>query len=262
MGLAEAEPVDDRRAVVTVRTVISHEIERQLRYRRELKRISTFTEVGADDPAVIENVRGVRAYWVARGGTIDHSRVASYRFEPGRDTIGFHVSEPSRRISSIPDDDEDDRLASKLAQPVRQAMDLEVLNRVFRLAEESADGEHPVGTPTAGDRVRSIAASGGHPVVIGWSLTQAVLNDLYTDAGTIVCQVNELFPTYVDFDLPFDPTRAVVYARESMRFTQWGSFFSKEWDATDAWEWHVMGGIDLGAVMLDNATRVDLKDVG
>ena len=46
-----------------------------------------------DGRVIVREVRGLRAYWVARGGYIEASTVHAEAMELPRDTIGFHVYE-------------------------------------------------------------------------------------------------------------------------------------------------------------------------
>src|SRR5262249_54387414 len=51
-----------------------------------------------DGRSFVKEVRGLRAFWVARGGYIEQSDMHSEVFEIPRDTVGVHVEEMEDKI--------------------------------------------------------------------------------------------------------------------------------------------------------------------
>lgn len=49
--------------------------------------------VGYNDSVVIEERRGLKSFWTARGAYIEESGIRTNRWTMGRDTIGFHIVE-------------------------------------------------------------------------------------------------------------------------------------------------------------------------
>lgn len=54
--------------------------------------------VGEADIYEVMEVRGLQAFWTAKGGYIDETELKTNRFTMGRDTIGFHVKEFEDKI--------------------------------------------------------------------------------------------------------------------------------------------------------------------
>jgi hypothetical protein len=131
-----------------------------VRFPRWLRDVANFQEHELDEPHELE-VRvtaGARAFWVARGGTIDASTVktASERWPAGVDILGVLVCEPSElrefEVNTATGlgktgwaTREVWRLAEKLGSPAARAMDVAVLRQVVRLSEAAAGGRVTVG---------------------------------------------------------------------------------------------------------------------
>src|SRR5690242_7453114 len=60
--------------------------------------LSEVENAGFNDRVFIKEVRGLRAFWVARGGYIEASTMHAEVMELPRDTIGFHVNEFEDKI--------------------------------------------------------------------------------------------------------------------------------------------------------------------
>lgn len=77
-----------------IRTQIQYNFESQSLFRQYI----TFRNLGFEDRRIIRQTRGLKAFWMARGGYIEESQLRTSEFELPRDMIGFHVSEQEDKL--------------------------------------------------------------------------------------------------------------------------------------------------------------------
>lgn len=257
---------------MSVRTKVSSDIAAHLRYRWSLEQISTYVALESRGArSIVENTRGARAFWVAKGGMIDSSRLSSYCFEQCADVIGVHAVEPSEQIAGDfqagPEREriarpESERLARVLAPAVVEALDVGVFERIAALAGASSNG-HIVGVSGAETAAKVITQRGGTPVVLAWSGARLPEDtvDACDMARTVdVCDMVRRPLDWVD-DLQTSSLRpgvGYVFARESLHVTEWGDVYTKEWDGHPEREWHVAASLELGAMLTEEAVCFDL----
>jgi hypothetical protein len=241
-----------------------------------LDQITTVENAPFDGRVFVKETRGLRAFWVARGGYIEASTLHAEVMEIPRDTIGFHVTEF------------EDKLQTNFAETQAslqdlgvQRLDAEVNNRLLRLFQAAIPSSSPfyVATNTVNltslnhalRAVRDATLDVGNVSIIG----RATMTDQIIDAitatntyGGFLPQTNEdLFKqgvlgsyrganiitltNYKDGDdIPFFPANEMyVVARDASKFAFWGGLQSKEWDEQDNWYWHFLARRDFGGVV-------------
>ena len=77
---------------------LTETIYRGFEHENLLSLMAQVENVDFDGRAFVKEVRGLRAFWVARGGYIEASDMRAQVFEIPRDTIGFHVYEFEDKI--------------------------------------------------------------------------------------------------------------------------------------------------------------------
>jgi hypothetical protein len=227
----------------------------------------------------LKEVKGLRAFWVARGGYIEASTLQAEVFELPRDTIGFHVYEfeDKLRVNFA-------ETQATLVELGVQRLDAEVNLRFLSLLQAAV----PSGSPYY-IGVNGFAASSGLSVlntalrqvrdesrdfevaIVGRSLMTDQILDAITAGGSFgafLPETNEdllrrgVLGTYRgakiialrnfrdDQDSPFFPGNELwVIGRDASKFAFWGGLLSKEWTADDEWMWHYMSRRDFGGVV-------------
>lgn len=241
-----------------------------------LNQIANVENAPFDGRVFVKETRGLRAFWVARGGYIEASTLNAEVMEIPRDTIGFHVNEF------------EDKLQTNFAETQAtlqdlgvQRLDAEVNNRLLRLFQAAIPSSSPYYVASAGINLTSLNASlravrdatldVGNVSIIG----RATMTDQIVDAitttntyGGFLPQTNEdLFKrgvlgsyrganiitltNYKDGDeVPFFPANEMyIVARDASKFAFWGGLQSKEWDEQDNWYWHFLARRDFGGVV-------------
>jgi hypothetical protein len=229
-----------------------------------------------DGRVFVKEVRGLRAFWIARGGYIEASTLRSDVMEIPRDTIGFHVTEFEDKIRT--------NFAETQATLVDlgiQRMDAEVNQRVlstFQAAIDVGSDYYISGTGvtlaalnTALREVRDETNDTSAITILGRStMTDQIIDELLqtnTYAGFLP-QTNEdllrrgVLGTYRnaqivtlrnfkdDEDVAFFPANELyVVARDASKFAFWGGLLSKEFVEQDNWYWHYLARRDFGGVV-------------
>jgi hypothetical protein len=229
-----------------------------------------------DGRVFVKEVRGLRAFWIARGGYIEASTLRSDVMEIPRDTIGFHVTEFEDKIRT--------NFAETQATLVDlgiQRMDAEVNLRVLRTLQAAlpSGGEYTISGSgmsltslnTALREVRDETQDTSAITIVGRStMTDQIIDDLLqtnTFAGYLP-ETNEallargVLGTYRgariitlknfkdDEDDPFFPANELyVVARDASKFAFWGGLLSKEFVEQDNWYWHYLARRDFGGIV-------------
>jgi hypothetical protein len=228
-----------------------------------------------DGRVFVKEIRGLRAYWVARGGYIEASTIRSDVMELPRDTIGFHVW------------DFEDKLRTNFAETQStlvdlgiQRMDAEVNNRVLALFQsaipsssayyESGSGLSLTTLNTALREVRDESKSFEVAIIGRSTMTDQILDDLLAtvNGSGFLPETNEqmiqrgVLGVYRgariitlknfkdDEDVAFFPANELyVVSRDASKFAFWGGLLSKEWVENDNWYWHFIARRDFGGVV-------------
>lgn len=294
---AYGRSAEDRKAMQDLKDQVNREVAANWddpQYRRELAAEMTETiyegfthtnllslmadveNAGFTDRVFVKEVRGLRAFWVARGGYIEASQMRSQVMELPRDTIGFHVFEFEDKLRT--------NFAETQATLVNlgiQRLDAEVNLRVIRLFQAavpsgsdyylSASGLQLADLNSALREVRD-ETKGFEVAIIGRSTMTEQINDLLLGTSGIgsgfLPETNEqlvrrgVLGTYRgarvitltnykdDEDISFFPANELyVVARDASKFAFWGGLLSKEFVEQDNWYWHYIARRDFGGVV-------------
>jgi hypothetical protein len=242
--------------------------------------ISMLSEVynlGWQDRATVSEVRGLKAFWVARGGWIDESQLKEDVFEVPREKIGFHVSAYEQKLEA-----NFAATSRALIDLGIQRMDAEI-NRWFFSLIQNAIGPgdanyHAAGglsLETVNNALSSVrdASKSREVAIVGRSgmTEQFVYNLLGSNGGNgtgFIPNLNEdmvrrgvlgtyfgapivSLTNYVDTDdEPFLPANELyVVARDASRTFFWGGMRTREWveEANDYW--HFKATKEVGSVV-------------
>lgn len=231
-----------------------------------------------DGRVFVKEVRGLRAFWVARGGYIEASSMHAEVMEIPRDTIGFHVYEMEDKLRTNFAETQ-----STLVDLAQKRMDAQINQRVFALFQaavpSSAANYHAgaglsltalntamrtvrensnqfevtiIGRFSMVDQiVELLVASGSGSVAAGFTpqTNEELLNRgvLGTYRGAQIITLNN----YTDDErVPFFPANEMwVVARDASKFAFWGGLLSKEYVEEDNWYWHYLARRDFGGVV-------------
>jgi hypothetical protein len=232
--------------------------------------------VDFDGRSFVKEVRGLRAYWVARGGHIEASDVHSEVFEIQRDTIGFHVFEMEDKLRTNFGETQ-----ANLTNLGIQRMDAELNLRVLAAFQAAVPNTSPfyisaagVGLPAVNLALRqvrdvsldfnvtilgrstmidqiidAIAGTGGNtsgffPETNERLLEQGVIG-VYRGARIVTLKNYR-----DDADVPFFPANEMwVVGRDASKFAFFGGLLSKEYTEEDNWYWHYLARRDFGGVV-------------
>ena len=223
----------------------------------------------------VKEVRGLRAFWVARGGYIEASSIHAETLEIPRDTIGFHVYEMEDKIMTNFAETQ-----ATLVQLGIQRLDAEVNRRVLGLFQAAIPSNSSSYVSGAGlsltalnaaiRQVRDASREFAITIVGRNTMTEQVI-DALTSNGTntgFIPETNEdvlrngILGTYRgakivtlknwkdDSDTAFWPANEMyVIGVDASKFAFWGGLMSKEYLEDDAWYWHYLARRDFGGVV-------------
>lgn len=228
-----------------------------------------------DGRVFVKEVRGLQAFWVARGGYIEASTMHAEVIEIPRDTIGFHVYEMEDKIRTNFGETQ-----ATLTELGTQRMDAEVNKRVLRLfqtAIPSTSAYYITGAGlalsalnTAIREVRDTSLGGTISVIGRATMTDQIIDDIVganSGAGFLPETNEQLLRQGVlgvyrgariitlnnyldDSSTPFFPANELyVVGRDAAKFAFWGGLLSKEYTEQDNWYWHYLARRDFGGVV-------------
>ncbi len=254
---------------------ITETIYRGFEHENLLGLMTNLENAPFDGRVFVKEVRGLRAFWVARGGYIEASTLRANVMELPRDTIGFHVYEFEDKLRT--------NFAETQATLVDlgiERMDAEVNLRFFRALQAAV----PSGSPqyisgaglsltalnTALAEVRDASRDFNVTIVGRTTMTDQIMNKLLeSNNGTgFIPETNEqmiqrgvlgvyrgarivtLMNYLDDSEAPFFPANEMfVIARDASKFAFWGGLLSKEFTEQDNWYWHYLARRDFGGVV-------------
>lgn len=231
---------------------------------------------GFNDRVFVKEVRGLRAFWVARGGYIEESTLKSDVMEIGRDTIGFHVSEFEDKLMTNFAETQ-----STLIELGIQRMDAEVNARFLALLQAAIPNTSPYYLDDAGlslttlntalREVRDESKTFDITIVGRSTMTDQIMDELLggsSNGAGFLPETNEalvqrgVLGSYRgarivtlknykdDEDVAFFPANELyVVGRDASKFAFWGGLMSKEYVENDNWYWHYLARRDFGGVV-------------
>lgn len=230
---------------------------------------------GFDDRVFISEVRGLRAFWIARGGYIEASHMHRETMELPRDTIGFHVSDMTDKILVNFAETQSDLIRLGI-----QRLDAAVNQRFLALLQAaipqgddyyvSSSGLSLTAVDTALINVRDESQSRdvaivGRETMTGQFVSELSNSNAFTgflpstneemlDRGLLGTYKGAKIVTLTNYkdenDAAFFPANEMyVIARDASRFAFWGGLQAKEFEEQDNWYWHYLARKDFGGVI-------------
>jgi hypothetical protein len=240
-----------------------------------LSLMSTVEDVGFDGRSFVAEVRGLRAFWVARGGTIEASGLHKEVMEIPRDTIGFHVSEFEDKLRTNFAETQ-----STLVQLGIERLDAEVNRRFLKLLQAavpsgssyiSGAGVSLTSLNTALRQVRDESKSYNVAIVGRATMTDQILdlllgtsnngsgflpetNEQLIQRGVLGvyrgAKIVQLINWKDDVDTSFFPANEMyVIGTDASKMAFFGGLQSKEYTEDDNWYWHYLARRDFGGVV-------------
>ena len=229
-----------------------------------------------DGRVFVKEVKGLRAFWVARGGYIEASSMKAQVMELPRDTIGFHVYEFEDKLRTSFAESQ-----ATLVDLGVQRLDAEVNLRVLSLFQAAVPDSSDYYISGAGLSLTSLntamrevrdESQGFEIAIIGRStMTDQIMDELLggsNNGSGFIPETNEqmvrrgVLGTYRgariitlknykdDEDVAFFPANELyVVARDASKFAFWGGLLSKEYVEDDNWYWHYLARRDFGGVV-------------
>lgn len=241
-----------------------------------LSLLSNVENAGFNDRVFVKEVRGLRAFWVARGGYIEESTMKQDVMELQRDTIGFHVSEFEDKLMT----NFAETQATLIEQGI-QRMDAEVNARFLGILQAAVPSssayylsDSGVSLTTLNTALRNVRDQSltfdvsivGRTTMIDQIIDQ-LLGTTHNGSGFIPETNEQLIQRGVlgkyrganivvlknfkdDLDVSFFPANEMyVIGRDASKFAFWGGLMSKEYVENDNWYWHYLARRDFGGTV-------------
>jgi hypothetical protein len=229
-----------------------------------------------DGRVLVKEVRGLRAFWVARGGYIEASTLHAEVVEVPRDTIGFHVYEFEDKLRTSFGETQ-----STLVDLGSQRMDAEVNLRALRLFQAAIPTTSPyyISGPglalsainTALREVRDASLADTVTIIGRATMTQQIVDAIMgtgSNGAGFLPETNEqllrtgvlgtyrgariiTLKNYLDDERKafFPANELYVVGRDASKFAFWGGLLSKEFTEEDNWYWHYLARRDFGGIV-------------
>lgn len=254
---------------------LTEEIYRGFQHENLLSLYANVENLGFTDRSFVKEVRGLRAFWVSRGGYIEASDMRADVMEIPRDTIGFHVYEFEDKLRTNFAETQ-----QSLVRLAGQRMDAEVNLRVFSLFQEAVPSSSDYYDQGAGlslaslnaalRRVRDESVDGTVSIIGRATMTDQIVDGLVNNNSypAFLPETNEQLLsrgvlgvyrgarviTLKNYDddtrRPFFPANELwVVGRDASKFAFFGGLLSKEYVEDDNWYWHYLARRDFGGVV-------------
>lgn len=225
----------------------------------------------------VKETRGLKAFWIGRGGYIEASTLHSEVMEIPRDIIGFHVTEFEEKLET-----NFAETATSLVDLAIQRMDAAVNQRVLGLFEAAVpDAGSPSYITGSGVSLAQLnsalagvrdASRTRQVTILGRpTMTEQIMDELLgagsNGAGFIPASNEEMvrrgllgtyrganivsLTNYTDENnVPFFPDNEMyVMSTDASKFAFWGGMKTKEFTEEDNWYWHYLGKKEFGGVV-------------
>lgn len=226
--------------------------------------------------STVREVRGLKAYWVARGGYIESSTIHAEVMEIPRDTIGFHVTEFEDKLETGFAE-----TAATLVELGTQRLDAEVNKRALSLFQAAIPNTSPYYSAASGVSLSAIntalrevrdASRSFNVTLVGRStMTEQIMDELLgtssNGAGFIPATNEDLVNRGVlgtyrganivtlknfkdDDNVSFFPANELyVLSTDASKFAFFGGLKTREYSEDDNWYWHYLVRRDFGGVV-------------
>jgi hypothetical protein len=232
--------------------------------------------VDFDGRSFVKEVRGLRAFWVARGGHIEASDMHSEVFEIPRDTLGFHVFEMEDKLRTGFGETQ-----ANLVNLGIQRMDAEVNKRVLAGFQAAVGTNSPYYITANGlslsalnlalRQVRDVSLDFNVTILGRSTMTDQIIDGISGTGGNTAgffpetnerlleqgvigvyrgARIVTLKNYRDDTDTPFFPANELwVIGRDASKFAFFGGLLSREYSEEDNWYWHYLARRDFGGVV-------------
>jgi hypothetical protein len=225
----------------------------------------------------VKETRGLKAFWLSRGGYIEASTLHSEVMEIPRDIIGFHVTEFEEKLET-----NFAETATTLVDLAIQRMDAAVNQRVLSLFQAavpnntspsyiSGSGVSLLQLNAAIAGVRDASKSRNVTILGRPTMTEQIMDELigttFNGTGFLPATNEEMvrrgllgtyrganivsLTNYLDEnDEAFFPANEMyVMSSDASKFAFWGGMKTKEFVEEDNWYWHYLGKKEFGGVV-------------
>lgn len=242
-------------------------------YENLLDIMANVERVPFDGRILVKEVRGLRAFWTARGGYIEASSMRQDVMEVQRDTIGYHVYEFEDKVRTNFGETQ-----ASLIDLGQQRLDAEVNLKALSLFQAALPTSSPYTLQGSGVSLAVLdkalndvydATLEGNVTIVGRrSMVGQIVDQLTTgNYGGFLPQTNEdllrrgvignykgatiaYLKNYLDDeDISFFPANEMyVVGRDASKFGYWGGPLSRDW-TDENWYWHYVARQDFGGVL-------------
>lgn len=251
--------------------VVTETIQMGFEFENLLDLMTTVETTDLNGRIVVKETRGLRAFWVSRGGYIEASNLRTQSMELRADTIGFHVYE------------HEDKLKVGFGETQQDLIDLgikrltaEINLRVLRLFQAALPTSSDFTTEGAGvdlsvidDGINEVIDESNDDLItiIGRRTMIGQIADQIGDGSRFTPETNEALLrrgvlgvykgarlVYLknfkdDEDVPFFPGNELfIMGRDASKFGFWGDIQNKEWTDPN-WYWHYVARRDFGGTV-------------
>lgn len=238
------------------------------------------TEVlGWEDRSFVNETKGMRAFWLSRGGYIEESTIHEETFEIERDMVGFHVSEMEDKMKA-----NFGPTQARLLDLAQKRLSAEINLKVLRTFQVAVPNTSPYYTSASGLSLATINTAlrevmdeqNSEDVVI---IGRRTMTDLIVDAisniggtgayGAFTPQTNEellrrgVLGSYRGANIltlknfkddtgegsMFPANELWIAGKGASKFAFWGGGDFKEYTEDDNWFWHYIYRREFGGVV-------------
>lgn len=256
------------------------DIRDQIEYNFEseslFREVINYRTLAFEDRRIIRQTRGLKAFWLARGGYIEESQLRTQEFELPRDMIGFHVSEQEDKLRV--------NFAETSADLVRLGtarLEAEMNRRLIQLMEAAVPSGSPFYVSGAGlsqtavngalDGVADMGGGNPNGGALGTGITllgrQTMTGQITDFSGYSNETLEEIrqkgrlgvyrganiqtVTNYLDDDnVPYLPANELwVLAGNAGEFDSFGGVLFKESTEDLNWYWHYVARRDVGGMI-------------
>lgn len=256
-----------REKAADIRTSIQTNFESNSLFRQYI----TYRNLGFEDRRIIRETRGLKAFWLARGGYIEESQLRTTEFELPRDMIGFHVSEQEDKLRI--------NFAETAAELVRLGtlrLEAELNRRLIQLLQAAVPSGSPFYVSGAGLSQAAVnaalsgvadmggGADGGPITLLGRQTMTGQITDFSGYGNETQEEIRragrlgvyrganiQTVTNYLDDDnVSYLPANELwVLAGNAGEFATFGDLLFKESSESLNWYWHYVARRDVGGMI-------------
>lgn len=249
-----------------IRDAIEYNFESESLFREYVN----YRNLNFEDRRIIRQTRGLKAFWLARGGYIEESQLRTSEFELPRDMIGFHVSEQEDKLRI--------NFAETSAELVRLGtlrLEAELNRRLIQLMEAAIPPGSPFYFSGAGLSQAAVNASlhgvadaplvgGGAVTLLGRETMTGQITDFTGYSNETMEEIRQKgrlgvyrganiqrVTNYLDDDnVPYLPANELwVLSANAGEFATFGGLLFKESTEDLNWYWHYVARRDVGGMI-------------